>query len=163
MVLECHDPSMPPPGDHDYARSLSPNGAPNARARAGDRARILVAPRLEPIARRAERQGRGRRPVARAQRGGGAVHAVERALGPDRVAAAAHALGLCRVEPAAGVGSIGEKHHAGRRQVRGDWHSWRGHAARRPLAGDVEDGTSLPGRDVNRFIEVARQPTGGRA
>jgi hypothetical protein len=50
-----------------------------------------------------------------AYRGGGAVHPVEGALGPDRITAAAHALGVLGVEPTAGVpGSLREQHRAGR-------------------------------------------------
>jgi hypothetical protein len=85
---------MPPVGGHDHARSLSPNGPRDSLAGAGERARIFVTSRLEPVAWRAEREGGGRRAVADAHRGGGAVDPFERALGPDRVAVAAHPLGL---------------------------------------------------------------------
>jgi hypothetical protein len=76
---------MPPPGGHHHARSLPPNGPSDPFAGAGDRASVLIAPGLEAVTRRAQREGSGRRPVARAYRSGGAMHTFEGALSPDRV------------------------------------------------------------------------------
>ena len=57
---------------------------------------------------------------------------------------------------------VREQHPAGRRTLRGNRFGRRGHAARRPLAGDVQDAAALPCRDVDRLAELARQPAGGR-
>jgi hypothetical protein len=92
---------MPPADGRDHARSLSPNGPSDQLAGAGNRARVLVAPGLKPVTRGAQREGSGRRPVARAYRSGGAIHPVEGTLSPDRVAASASALELAGFEPAA--------------------------------------------------------------
>jgi hypothetical protein len=124
---------MPPVGGHAHARSLSPNGARDPLAGAGDHARVLFAPHMKAIARGAERQRRRRRPLGHAYRGGGTVHPVEGALGPDRIPAAAHALGVLGVEPTAGVADpLREQHRAGRRQLRSNRFSGRSHASGRP-------------------------------
>ena len=136
---------MPPPGGREHARSLPPNGPSDPLARAGDRTRVLVAPALEPVVRGAEREGDGRRPVAGAYRRGGAIHPVEGALSPDRVAESARVVELVGIEPAAGaVGSLREQHRARRRQLRGNRLRRRGHTVGRALAGDVQHAAALP-------------------
>ena len=128
---------MPPPGGHHHARSLPPNGPSDPLAGAGDRARVLIAPGLEPVTRGAQREGSGRRPVARPYRSGGAIHPFEGALSPDRVPASANALELtgfesAEFEPAAGAaGSLREEHRARRCQVCCNRLRWCGHTARR--------------------------------
>src|SRR5262245_27068463 len=93
--------TMPPPGSHHHARSLPPNGPSDPLDSARDRARVLVAAGLEAVTRGAQREGSGRRPVARAYWSGGAIDLFEGALSPDRVAASARALELAGLEPAA--------------------------------------------------------------
>jgi hypothetical protein len=80
---------------------------------------------------------------------------VEGAMGPDRITAAAHALGVLGVAATAGVaGPLRKQHRAGRRQLRGHRLSGRGHAAGRPFAGGVQHATTLPRRHVHRLTEV---------
>jgi hypothetical protein len=144
MARACRRPAA-----DDHARSLSPNGSRDASGCTGDRAGVLVTPRPEPIARRAERESGGRRPIAQAQWGGGTIHPIKSALRPDRMPAAQHTLCLIRVKPAAGVtGAICQQHRAGRREVRGDRHSRCCYAARRALADDVQDAAAVPCRDM---------------
>jgi hypothetical protein len=113
---------------------------------------------MEPATRGAQREGSGRRPIARAYRSGGALHPIEGALSPDRVPAYPRALELAGFESAAGAaGSLREQHRARRGQLRGNRIRRRCHTVGRALGGDVNHAAALPCRDVDRLAEVARQ------